>query len=433
VDPNAWTGTTEQKVFGLMTVWSEAKYAFPWFDKLPELNWDRKVQEYLPRVIAARDIDEYYKVLGEFTALLKDGHTSTRPPWEVLKPSDDYAAVEIQVVDGRFYLARLGNSEEINSQNLRPGMEILEVEMGIPVTTSFEENVQRYYRDGNPRASETWAILLAVGPRGSKAELMVKDPGGATRRVSLTRDGMSQRFFPRLMQWAIIEKRLDIQRRPDGVVIVRIPNFGNPQMALDFANLVDSLDPATTKGLIMDLRYNTGGSSLVANDMVACLIEGAVSSPLRRFPQYIAAYRAWGRKAPMLENMSEIKPRNGKRYLGPLVILTGLATGSSGEDVAIELSQKGRALRVGERTMGSAGNPISITLPGGGKLKVATFQAYLPDGQEYVHIGLRPDVEVAISPSDLLQSLDPILTKGLEVISQWETFRKACSVPVKNN
>jgi hypothetical protein len=62
-DKQEWTGSTEQKVYGLMTVWSEAKYSFPWFDKLPDLDWDSKVTEYIPRVIAAQDVDSYIEAL----------------------------------------------------------------------------------------------------------------------------------------------------------------------------------------------------------------------------------------------------------------------------------------------------------------------------------------------------------------------------------
>ena len=58
-----WTGSVEQKVWGLMTIWSEAKFNFPYFDRIPELDWDKKVQDYIPRVISVKNIEEYYDVL----------------------------------------------------------------------------------------------------------------------------------------------------------------------------------------------------------------------------------------------------------------------------------------------------------------------------------------------------------------------------------
>ena len=68
--------SVEQRIMGLMTVWSEAKYNFPWFDKLPDLNLDAAAEAFLPRVVAARDTIEYYRLLMEFAVLLRDGHTA---------------------------------------------------------------------------------------------------------------------------------------------------------------------------------------------------------------------------------------------------------------------------------------------------------------------------------------------------------------------
>ena len=45
----------KEKLWGLMQVWAEAKFNFPFFDQVPDLDWDASVQEYIPRVIAAED------------------------------------------------------------------------------------------------------------------------------------------------------------------------------------------------------------------------------------------------------------------------------------------------------------------------------------------------------------------------------------------
>ena len=82
-------------MWGLMTVWAEAKYTFPHFDNRPDLDWDRTVREYIPRVIAAQDMDAYYDVLFELVALLKDGHTDIKAPWGHLKPGYDLVPIEL--------------------------------------------------------------------------------------------------------------------------------------------------------------------------------------------------------------------------------------------------------------------------------------------------------------------------------------------------
>ena len=93
--PEPWTGSVDQKVWGLMVVWSEARHAFPFFDRIPDVDWDAKVREYIPRVIAAPDEEAYYRVLMELAALLNDGHTAVNPPWGPFKPGTDWPPVEI--------------------------------------------------------------------------------------------------------------------------------------------------------------------------------------------------------------------------------------------------------------------------------------------------------------------------------------------------
>ncbi|MCG6961215.1 hypothetical protein LJE82_15100 [bacterium BMS3Abin03] len=68
----------EEKIYGLSILWKEVSYNFAYFDKVPEIDWDETYQTYIPKVIAAKSIIEYYDVLKQFLALLKLGHKSLR-------------------------------------------------------------------------------------------------------------------------------------------------------------------------------------------------------------------------------------------------------------------------------------------------------------------------------------------------------------------
>jgi C-terminal processing protease CtpA/Prc len=105
-----------------------------------------------------------------------------------------------------------------------------------------------------------------------------------------------------------------------------------------------------------------------------------------------------------------------------MVILTGPVTNSSAEDFVIELKQTGRAVTVGGRTSGGAGNPLEVPLPGGGTFRVATFTATFPDGTEYVGTGIRPDIEVYPTVRDLIDGKDPALHKAAEVLKDWKAY-----------
>ena len=143
--------------------------------------------------------------------------------------------------------------------------------------------------------------------------------------------------------------------------------------------------------MIIDLRYNLGGSHNIMHPIVSCLIDSTVKTPLQHYLQYSPAPTTWGKnEAFVFKTLDwEVTPRDGKRYLGPLVVLIGPITHSSGEDMIIELSQTGRCITVGEPTAGGAGGRFPFSLPGGGEFKVSTFKATYPDRKEYMDSGIQ--------------------------------------------
>lgn len=422
-----WTGTPGQRILGLATIWAEAKYAFPSFEHVPDLDWDQSFQDFVPRVLAAEDRDEYYWTLMEFAALLSDGHTSVLPPWGYLRPDFDNPPLEIQVVEGAFIVARAAETPELEDQGVSVGLEILEVN-GLDARSHLDDSVNRYYPRGSTHANDALNVVyLLRGPRDSEVILKVSDEAGNEREVTLTRNSTlpdGSPFFPRVLLWMFADAPLEVRDLPDGVKYIRIANFEDPSMAEEFLDLIDSIDNETTTGLLFDFRFTLGGRGDVAETMIGALIDAPVSSPHWKYPHYVAAELNWGRPPEWSATSNTILPREGKRFMGPIVILTAGTTSSTAEDFAISLREAGRALLVGERTAGSAGNPIDRPLPGGGHFSMATFRAYLPDGGEYVGIGLRPDIEQEPTQTDIQNGVDSVLAKGLEVLGDWDRYRR---------
>jgi carboxyl-terminal processing protease len=139
----------------------------------------------------------------------------------------------------------------------------------------------------------------------------------------------------------------------------------------------------------------------------------------------VPAYRSWGRPTGWIEGGPPIvKPREGKRFAGPLVVLTGPGTFSAAEDFLVPLKHSGRAVLVGEKTAGSTGNPLMVPLPGGGTSMVVSKRDTFPGGKEFVGIGIAPDVSVGPSQQDLLKATDTVLQKGIQVLKEWPLYRQ---------
>ena len=423
-----WTGSVEQKLWGLMTIWSEAKFNFPYFERIPDMDWDKKVQEYIPRVVSADSLDSYYEVLMEFAALLKDGHTAVMPPWRYVKPGHDHPPVELQVMGGQFIVARTGDTEEIRKQRIYPGLEVLEIGR-LPVRTYLKENVLRFNSRGTQQADEAIALVgILSGPRDSQVPLKVKDPDGAMREVSLTRNSTDKNGFPflwRWVRWYMFDPVIETRMIQPEIFYVRISNFGSEKVVEEFRKAFDRLDLAGIQGIILDVRYNPGGNSTHAYNIVSFLTDQPLVASKWKSISYVPAYRSWGRPTGWIEGGPAIvKPREGRRHIGPLVILTGPGTFSAAEDFLVPLKYSGRAVLVGEKTAGSTGNPISVPLPGGGTFMVVSKRDMFPDGKEFVGVGIPPDVPVHPTQQDLLRATDPVLQKGIDVIRNLALYHK---------
>jgi len=424
-----WTGSVEQKLWGLMTVWSEAKFNFPYFDRIPNINWDSTVQTYIPRVINADNLDAYYEVLMEFAALLKDGHTAVVPPWMFVKPGYDVPPVELQVVEDKFIIARIGDTEEIRVQKIIPGLEVLEIN-NVPVRNYLNENFLRFNSFGTPQANETIGLIgILSGLKDSKISLKVKEQNGIERILFLTRNSSDKNGIPflwRSILWFMFDPLIETRMINSDICYIRISNFGNEKVVEEFFRVLDNQDISKIKGIILDVRYNLGGNSTNAYNVVSSLTNETLKAGKWKSLSYVPAYRSWGRPTSWIEGEpSIIEPRIGKTYAGSLVVLTGPGTFSAAEDFLVPLKYSRRALLVGEKTGGSTGNPIVVQLPGGGMFKVVSKRDMFPDGLEFVGIGILPDVEIHPTQQDLLDGTDSVLEKGIDIIRNWDLYQKS--------
>lgn len=421
-DSDRWNGTTEQKVSGLMTIWAQTKFSFPHRARLDEINWDSTVQSFIPKAIEAADVKSYYNILLELTALLNDSHTEVIPPWGRFMPDYDIPPIEIGLIDEKFYILRTGNTEEIKIQEIVPGLEILEVNDGITVKKFFDENVLKYHSRGSRQADYSALLYyLLYDHKDKKARIKVRDLNNEIRNIEISRNANSGEGKPFLYNFIkyLFAGTIESRIQADSIVYINLPNFesNNKNVRDDFIKLIDELDLSAVKGMIIDLRYNMGGSHSIMQPIVSCLIDEPVKSPTNHYFHYTAANIPWQKPAISWDKKEQvIMPREGKRYNGPIALLIGPYTHSSSEDMVIELSQRENCVTIGEPTSGGAGGKLSFPLPGGGKFNTSTFKATYPDGKEYMFKGIQPDILIYKTLSDVIKDQDPVKDKALKVL-----------------
>ena len=131
------------------------------------------------------------------------------------------------------------------------------------------------------------------------------------------------------------------------------------------------------KGLVLDLRGNTGGLLNEAVELVSLFVPSGtkVADVKGRNPQQLNTLYASG-EAPFKEL--------------PLVVLVNRESASSSEVVAGALQDLDRAVIIGEQTFGKGLVQTTRPLPYGGVFKITTAKYYIPSGRciqaiDYAH------------------------------------------------
>ena len=261
--------------------------------------------------------------------------------------------------------------------------------------------------DGVPTKdmSLTCAVKKITGPKGTTVTLAVKRASSEkAQTITITRDRI---IVPTIRGWQRTESGdwLYVVDEENRIGYVRITSFSG-DTAADFEAALDELDEQDIKGLIVDLRFNTGGLLDSAVDICdAFLDEGLI---VRTQP-----------KASMIPAF-EYAHRRGTRGDYPMVILINSGSASASEIVAGALGDPhyDRATLVGTRTHGK-GSVQGIThYPGGGaQLKYTMAYYHLPSNQRVKSRdavekeggkdwGVGPDVEVKLTSEELREMLD---------------------------
>jgi hypothetical protein len=179
--------TEEEKVPGLSRLWSEVKFNFANFDLAPALDWDRLYLAYLPKVRQTKSTLEYYRVLMELCAKLKDSHTNVYVPDELSDEAYSRPAIRTLLIEDRVFIWCVLD-QKLKQNGIEPGLEIVEIG-GVPVKRYAAQRVMPYQSASTPQdlAVRMFEYALLAGSAKEGVELSLGDGNGHTRKKTLPR------------------------------------------------------------------------------------------------------------------------------------------------------------------------------------------------------------------------------------------------------
>jgi len=170
----------------------------------------------------------------------------------------------------------------------------------------------------------------------------------------------------------------------------------------DFTSVITALNE--TKGLIIDVRINGGGSDLVTYFIVRHFIREAFLSPIWLDPDGKELQREY------LQPVQEL-------YLKPVVLLQNGTCFSAAEGFICMMRELDQVTTLGDTTGGGSGAPKDFNIAYGYRIHLSTIGQLTYEHKYIEWNGIEPDILLPQSRTDLENRRDPQLEKALSLLS----------------
>jgi carboxyl-terminal processing protease len=254
---------------------------------------------------------------------------------------------EIEVVDDRLrIISPLEDSPSLDA-GIRAGDVVLDIDETDTLGLSSQE-----------------CIDLLIGVEGTPVTMLVRHLDGTEESLTVIRRQIETRSVKGIRRagegW---DHMLDPN---DGIGYIRLTQFTERTIE-EMREALDGLDAAGTKAIILDLRFNGGGTLDGAIDVADLFLDRGVIVSVRD-------RNGDGRKWTATADADD--------HLIPIVVLVNDGSASASEIVAGALQDNNRAKILGERSFGKGSVQEVRPLPGDrGTLKMTTARYYLPNGR----------------------------------------------------
>ena len=366
------------------------------------VDWREIHDRYRPRLTDIRNDRDFYDLLKQMTGELHDAHTRFRSPDERQRANRLQSVnpgLGIGEVDGQPVVISVETESDAERAGIEPGM-IISTVNGV----GFAQEIARAQSEigssssGRATALQSYYWLLSGDP-DTLIRIGLIRPDGSQFDAVITRRVISQ--AP-----ALLPKPL-----PSGYTYLKLPVFDEEATKQLKAALAKS---KSSRGLILDLRGNTGGDFRAVLNAADSFFPEKVS-----FGKVIARS---GKKPSLILRMLgvpadlNVGDAGENAFTGPVVILVNEGSASGAELFAAGMQENGRAAVVGRQTCGCLLASVHHKVKGGGEVDISEFNVLTARGRRLEGIGVLPDVTVPLTLEDLREHHDATLRQAVAIL-----------------
>ena len=373
-------------------------------------SWDRTRDRLRPRIISAKSADQAREILDELLAELGQSHfgiipaeTYAKIEQEANRGGPGFSGVNIRWVEENFVVTSVAEQSPAALAGIRPGWVLLSATDNAGKRVTSEELIARL-RSAEPHSLmrlETSLSLagnaLTTGSIGDKLRLEFATPDRETcaKTLVLVKGPGKPAKLGNLPTTHVVfaAKQLDGQ-----IGYIKFNAFLDaPRLIREFQQVIK--DPASSQGLIIDLRGNMGGLLLLTMGMGGWFVESPVSLGTVKM-----------KNAPLELRLNPRKPR----YAAPVAVLIDECSISAAEVMAGGLQDLGVAKVFGSRSAGLVLPSTVVRLPSGDGFQYALAGYESGLGVALEENGVSPDHPVPLSRDSLVSGADPTLAAALD-------------------
>lgn len=379
----------------------------------------------------------YYGKLLKMVALLKDGHTYITIPDEIKPPYS--VPIGTTFIEGKHVLSTLPKDCGIPLYS-----EIISVD-GILLEEYLEEKVYPYIWHEKIDSKFKFGFLgyMISCLQDNKPFTIETNNGSFEITKNQEVETIDGDIFPDFIKANELKpifrsESHSIFLTNDNIGYINIPTFkSGKRLKEELYNNIHLIKDC--KGFIIDVRGNDGGGSHGASAAAQLFIKGKFKGTIAKIPYTLANLTAygdyldidnldlsidWHKKVYDNYKHSLFEIQNHDIYISdcpinfnqPLVILSDCSSASAAEEFLSYFKGSGRGTIVGTNSYGSSGETLIRKFPFGGSYAICTMQTLLPDGTEYINIGIQPDIYIDNTLEDFKNNFDRIFSTGLNLV-----------------
>lgn len=385
------------RLLSLYRYWNMINYFFP-YKHLMDEDWNKKLKEYIPKFINAKNELEYEMATIQIIADIQDTHANL---WGGADKIDawkglNYPPIHVRFIENKLVVTDYYNKELKNKVGLKVGDIITKIN-GNLIDKIVKEKSKYYPASNEPtKLRDISEDLLRSNSHNIEIEFVSVNYIPQTKRLKLyEKDSLNvYRLYRKNDNKSF--KMLD-----NNIGYVTLQSIKEEDISKIKEEFKD------TKGIIIDIRnYPSASVQLTLGSFFV-----SSSTPFVKFTEGNI-----DNPGEFTFTKNEEIINQDKTYQGKLVVLVNEFSQSNAEYTSMAFRAGNNTTIIGSTTAGTDGNVSTIILPGGLRTMISGIGVNYPNGKETQRVGIIPDIEIMPTIEGIRKGKDELFEKAIEVI-----------------